>query len=866
MNKKCLLFFMVMLSRSIAQRLLLLFMISMFCQVSAGSLQMLRVQRILSEGWMIRQVDADTVEIEGLTGELIEGNRHWMAVDKMPRQVAEVLLEHGKIPDPRISRNAAKCAWVWEKDWVYATQFDSPQGTGPTYLRFLGVDTKASVYLNGTFIGKCNNMYRRYTFDIRPHMHKQGEKNSLLVLFTGPARSLKSIEAEHEPAQDLPAYKYWRKCSQDFSEYLGPKPNFMKVGMFRDVILDVPGNNWIEDVYVQPELNRDLTRGYVKVLMEAAGESGSMRWVFMDRDEQTVAEGIVPDGEDSFEFEVPGPNLWWPHTHGDPYLYTMRIEMQSRGVIQDIRELKVGFRKVEQVLMDEANGEARFAFKINGKMIFLMGAGWAPLDGMTHRWDKERSDRQIDMAVHANMNVFRMWAGGNIPPASWYDECDRRGILVWQDFYFGYGVHPYQDIKFRKNVEMELEDMIKRLRNHPSIFIWTGGNENIMGWEFGRGYVPAPGRDLFESLMPELVNQLDPGRPYHPSSPWGGPHSNYPLEGDWHDYTTLKIVPLSSVPLYASEVCRVSAYSIRSMKRFLSEEELWPDGFQFTVDKPGKIAWPEMWQYRSAGSAWQKLGQIEDFCDPQSAADLVRITGIAHGEYLQKRVERQRRGVPDGEPDGNRRCWGNQVWRLNDAWPIIYMSLIDYYLEPKIPYYYTRRAYSPVLVTFEQTADRICTWIVNDSPESVEGTLILKKMNFLGEVLGQLSEEVRINPGESRRILDAAPLRTIVFNKEFLVAEFNGQVQTLLLNGERHLQLPNANLSVTSTSDGISISTDKYARQVILENPEGAGDIFEDNYFDMIPGQTKTVEITPVKRSQKILIRSLNALPIEIVL
>jgi beta-mannosidase len=245
---------------------------------------------------------ADTLEIEELIGELKESNRHWMAVDKMPKQVAEVLLEHGKIPDPRISRNAAKCAWVWEKDWVYATQFDTPQGTGPAFLRFMGVDTEASVYLNGTFIGSCNNMYRRYTFNIRPYMQNPGEDNRLLVLFTGPLKSLKRIEAEHEPATGIKAHKYLRKCSQDFSEYLGPKPNFMKVGIFRDVILDVPGNSWIDDVYVRPELNLDLTRGYVNVLMEAAGESGSMRWIFMDSDEQTVAEGIVTAGEDRLKF------------------------------------------------------------------------------------------------------------------------------------------------------------------------------------------------------------------------------------------------------------------------------------------------------------------------------------------------------------------------------------------------------------------------------------------------------------------------------------------------------------------------------------------------------------------------------------
>jgi hypothetical protein len=147
----------------------------------------------------------------------------------------------------------------------------------------------------------------------------------------------------------------------------------------------------------------------------------------------------------------------------------------------------------------------------------------------------------------------------------------------------------------------------------------------------------------------------------------------------------------------------------------------------------------------------------------------------------------------------------------------------------------------------------------------VEGILHLKKMNFHGEVLGELSEDVLINPGESRRVLDAAPLRTIVFNQEFLVAEFNGQVQTLLLNGERYLQLPDANLIVRATNDGIEISTDKYARQVTLENPEGGGDIFEDNYFDLVPGQTKKIKVRTVKGSQKILVSSLNSLPVEII-
>ena len=133
----------------------------------------------------------------------------------------------------------------------------------------------------------------------------------------------------------------------------------------------------------------------------------------------------------------------------------------------------------------------------------------------------------------------------------------------------------------------------------------------------------------------------------------------------------------SSRPLYASEVGRASAPSLASMRRFLSEEELWPEGFDPAIRRPGQAAWPPMWQYRSVGGSWDKVGPLERFCDPKTPEELIRVLGTAHGEYLSERVERQRRGVPDGKPDGNRRCWGNMVWRLNDSWPILYWAVID---------------------------------------------------------------------------------------------------------------------------------------------------------------------------------------------
>ena len=147
------------------------------------------------------------------------------------------------------------------------------------------------------------------------------------------------------------------------------------------------------------------------------------------------------------------------------------------------------------------------------------------------------------------------------------------------------------------------------------------------------------------------------------------------------------------------------------------------------------------------------MGSLERFCDPKTPEELIRVLGTAHGEYLRERVERQRRGVPNGQPDGNRRCWGNMVWRLNDSWPIIYWSVIDYYLEPKIPFYYLRRSYDPILVTFERTADEIFVWVVNDSPDSVEGTLTVNRRSFKGDSRGKLEARVEVAPGEAKRCL-----------------------------------------------------------------------------------------------------------------
>lgn len=824
-----------------------------------------RKQWVLDAGWHVKQLDAGRPDLATLLREAASPDESWLQA-RMPMQVHDVLLEHGLIPDPHVGKNASVSAWVGEKDWAYACTFASPaNGDGPTLLRFGGLDTLASVYLNGVHIGGFDNMFREYAIDVRKHLAPSGRDNVLLIVFSSPLRFIEKIRQPPEHLKVIAPHKYLRKSHGDFSSYLGARPHSVKVGVYRDVVLDVLGRAWIEDVWVRPELSRDLKTAKLRVRIETAGASATLSWTLVDPSGREIERGATPveKGGSELEIDVPDPKLWWPHTHGTPHLYQFRARLEDRGDLLDSRSVSLGIREIRPVFADLGTREKRFRFDINGQPIFLRGACWAPVEGMTHCWRRERAIRLLDLAQHGHMNILRVWGEGHIPPDEFYEECDRRGILVWQDFMFGYGMHPAGDLAFNENCRAEIEGMIRRLRNHPSILLWVGGNENHMGVDFA-GIKTSVGRELFEQIMPQTSARLDPTRVFHPTSPYGGRVPNWPLEGDWHDYTTLTFSPEASVPTFASEVGRVSAPSIASMRRFLSDDELWPKDFDPGIRTPGRSAWPPMWQYRSVGGSWDKVGPVEQFCDPALAADLIRVLGTAHGEYLGRRVERHRRGVPDGAPHGSRRCWGNMIWRLNDPWPIIYWSAIDYYLEPKIPFYFLRRAYEPVLVSFERTADRISVWVVNDSPESATGKLTVRRLRFDGESGGELSSDVSIAPGESKRSIDLTGFGPISLRNEFLHATFAGHEATYLLIGERYLHLPQAKLSARVDGNRIEVRTDVFARQVALEMEGVTGAVFEDNFFDLAPGQTRTVAIVNSAGGRKVTVKALNAVRVQL--
>jgi hypothetical protein len=760
---------------------------------------------------------------------------------------------------------------VGEKDWAYVCRFPTPEGIrGPVLLRFEGLDTLADVWLNGASLGHFENMFREYSVAVGDRLTPAGQTNVLAILFSSPLRYQKAARLLPTDSNAAP-HKSLRKAHSDFSSYLGARPHAVKVGVYRDVVLDLPDESWLEDVCVRTSLSRGYKSAKLHVRVEIAGAATALTWALHDPAGRELGRGTrTLSGQDS-EFDLPirEPQLWWPRMHGSQPLYALEVALQSEGRVLDRRRTRFGIREVRPVLKDPAAGENRFRFDVNGHPIFMRGGNWVPLEGATHVWQPERARQLLDLAEHANMNMLRIWGEGVLPPDSFYEECDRRGICLWQDFMFGYYDHTPGDTAFLGNCRAEIEGTLQRLRNHPSVLLWCGGNEQYL-WTPTQTVSRAK-REIFERIMPEACRRLDPTRLFHTSSPYGGsPTGNWPLEGDWHDYTTINFAPESSVPLFGSEVLRVSVPSLTSMKRFLSENELWPKGFDPAVRKPGQPAWPPAWAYHSTGIAtWDRIGPIHEYCDSSNAAELIRVIGAAHGEYLRDRVERERRGVPvggvvDSSGTANRRCWGNLVWRLNDSWPIIYGSMVDYYLEPKIAHYFLRRAYESVLVSFEKTPDRICVWVINDSPQPVSGTLRVQRLDFNGKSLGRLQAEFSVKPGEAKRCLDTTALGEISLRSEFLHANFAGHESTCLLIGERYLHLPQAKLAARLADGHLQIATDAFARQVTLEFEGATGAVFEDNFFDLIPGEKRTVTVRKAADGSALTVRALNAEPIRL--
>jgi len=482
---------------------------------------------------------------------------------------------------------------------------------------------------------------------------------------------------------------------------------------------------------------------------------------------------------------VEKPELWWPRGYGEQRLYHVSLSLVVGGVIQDSLTRVIAFRRVE---MPEP-----LKFVVNGKPVRMWGGNWAPLDAATMCWDQERAEALLKLAADSNYNAMRIWGPGTPVPEQFYELADRMGFMLWQEFHC---IPLIMDHEYRTLACREAEFTIKRLKHHPSIFLWCGGNEEKMWHDFNAPETPFPESEILEKDLKAVCDRWDPARLYMPNSPYYGTDANDPREWDTHGYTNIWYVPGYDYLKFASEDTRICAPMLRSCRRFMKPEHLWPEGYS-PVWLPGSIfPWPSAWNNYTASEGWRKIGPVEQFYDAADAEGLVHRLGMAESQYYQDTIERQRRGRPSGEAGNERCCGGYLVWKFNDSWPEIYSAKVDYFLEPYIPYYAIKRAFAPVLVSFDMR-NFIHVWVVNDTCSRVEGKLKVQLFHInKNEVSREVSFPVKVEPDES---LDAVDLTEYfgTFRKEHILfaelTDSNGNIiarASTLTDIERNVALP----------------------------------------------------------------------------
>ncbi len=816
---------------------------------------------LLSQGWSVCWLEpGNDLPISKSSSD--NPSQDWLSA-VMPAQAHDVLWQHGKLPDPRILSNMQDCQWVGEKDWVYRTDFPRPEGGEKFYLYFKGLDTLCDVYLNDNLIASHEDQYLPLRVDISSDIQ---DDNQLLLHFKSPVKYLDDYAYPEEWGDSIPRQKVLRKAGEEFATFLGAKPSFIKIGVFDDILLEVADAMEIDELAVLPSFTLDENVGRVRVEAHGKGhvENAVLELVMKDSDGKEVISKTVQVQSDSGnwtaegEIAIEGPALWWPKFYGPHNLYSVAVCLASKGMVFDQKTRQIGFRDLTM--------GSPFGFAVNGKKVKLWGANICPTDGRSHVQDLDRWSQTLDMAENANCVTLRAWGPGAPYPDYLFDECDRRGFLLWGEFFHTWGRYP-EDDHFRALCRAEAEYYVKAHRHRPSIILWCGANETHMGASMMHHDKPYFGKVIFEEDYREICERLDPDRYYHPSSPSGGSFPNDPLEGDSHSYTHGYYLPGEEFPVLFSENTRIAPPQIHSTRRYLEGDEFWPEDFTGMISKRDDTPMPQNWMDRTLGNGfwYGRPGELGLFYDTGDTPEgLIYRMGAAYEQYLRDQIERMRRGRRGEENGDKRRSLGHYLWKLNATWPQIYGEMIDYYLEPTMAYYAMRRIHRPLLVSFE-IGWHIWLWVVNDTGDDIKGEMVFQMWDLnASEPVEEIRSEANIVSGQSQAVMNLDQLGMIPQHMGLFAKLVDKDGRTLarannFVDVERRLDFPEARLELKQDGDALIITTDRFARCVELTG-DADGDkfgwFFEDNFFDLYPGESKCVRILGRHRQGRVTAKS----------
>ncbi|KAK6340978.1 hypothetical protein TWF696_009290 [Orbilia brochopaga] len=636
----------------------------------------------------------------------------WLETAQFPTNIHLDLIKHNKIPDPFFEKNELLVGWVAEKHWTYRTVFPSPANAlkaGKTHiLAFDGLDTYATVFLNGKEILKSDNMFISHRIDVSSHLSSDGGQNELLIHFEPALERAKQIRDAHPE-------HFWQCWNGDSARLAVRKAQYhfgwdwggvyITCGPWRDIRLEEYSAR-LSDLVASTALTDDNKQATVTVKAHVdsptdAGIAKAAKVILsLVSDSDVAVEStatIEAEGFSTAIFTIDSPDLWWPHGYGEQKLYTVTAKLVGPdGNVVDTISKRTGIRRAEVVQEKDKHGKS-FYFRINGVDIYCGGSDWIPADNFTPRVTEEKYRHWLELMVHGNQTMIRVWGGGIFEEDVFYDLCDELGILVWQDFLFGCGNYPaFPEIL--ESVKIESRQNVIRLRHHPSIVIYAGNNEDYQLQEsYGLTYdyedknpdnwlkTDFPARYIYEKILPEIVAEDGNGVFYHPGSPWGdGKKTSDKTVGDMHQWnvwhgTQEKYQIFEHLGgRFNSEFGMEGFPHIQTIDSFLSPGSSERYQQSSTVDFHNKADGHER---RIATYLVENFRTVEDFEGFIHLSQLVQSEALAYGYRGWRR-----------QWGDSRRCGGALVWQLDDCWPGISWAIVDYYLRKKPAYYTIARA------------------------------------------------------------------------------------------------------------------------------------------------------------------------------
>lgn len=796
----------------------------------------------LNGTWQVRWTDGMRGRAEYANREVTDPARYIDA--QVPGEIHLDVMRAGWIEDPRVGTNCLAARWVEECIWSYRRWFEAPEPAvdGRAWLQFDGLDLAATIVLNGEELGRQSNSFHPCRLDVTGKL-KPGRNLLTVHVEAGLFEAAEKPWTGYGNTLDGKLHKrHWLRkpqcqASWDWSTRL------LNVGITGDVRLEYTSDSVRADQFVPlAELSEDLQTGQVRARLFIEGLSAEPVQVTLSAQvaghcsAQTIE---VKPGLHPYEVvvTVDRPELWWPAGHGEQPRYPVVCTLSLDGATLAERTALVGFRHVRINQEPHPDGGRYFVVEVNGKPIFIKGGNWVPADMILAAVDRERLDRLTDLALEANFNLLRIWGGGCYESDDFYDLCDAKGLLVWQEFIFACSKYPVQDQAFYESVKAEATHNIRRLAEHPSLIVWCGNNELEWGawdWNFDKGVV-YPDYSLYHLTFPRLLADEDGTRFYQPGSPFSpdGLHPNRDDVGDQHPWS----VGFSDTDFrkYREMVCRfpneggiLGPTALPTMLACLPEGQRQVQSFAWQVHDNSVDTWGEPSYPDAMLELWLGRNPRE-----MSIEEFTYYGGLVQGEGLREYCENFRRRMYD--------CAAAVFWMYNDTWPATRSwTIADYYCRRTPAFWGVKRALAPVHLVLARVGERIMVYGVNDTHETVVGALRYGVFALAGGLPVDLRAEVELPANASTPLASfPADLWTDLAGS-LAFACLTDADGALLARGRlfeplaKELAWVEPQLTVTRDGDRLRFESPTFAWGVCLDLDGEAP--LADNFFDVWPG------------------------------